>query len=81
MMYRGPGFLSVVRFGSHAILSSLFCQQVVSYFSVFCVLPLTELTEGRGAGVGGWGGAKFNDGEKAWSFVNHSILSGYGYIL
>jgi hypothetical protein len=28
-----------------------------------------------GMGGGGWGGAKKYDGEKAWSFINHYILS------
>ncbi len=34
-----------------------------------------ELTEGEGGGVGGGAGAKSYDDEKAWSTMNHSILS------
>jgi hypothetical protein len=36
-----------------------------------------ELPDGRGEGLGGWGGAKSYDSEKARSSINHSILSGY----
>jgi hypothetical protein len=51
-------------------------EQVVSLFQSFCVSAV-ELPDGRGGGGGG-GGAKSCDGEKAWSFQNHSILSGDG---
>jgi len=34
-----------------------------------------RLSDGRG-GEGGGQGAKSYEGEKAWSYVNHSILSG-----
>jgi hypothetical protein len=48
------------------LLPSVTCHS----FSVF--LPV-ELTDGRKGGVGG---AKSHDREKAWSSLNHSILSG-----
>ncbi len=35
-----------------------------------------ELTDVRVEGEGGGGGAKSYDGEKAWSYINRSILSG-----
>ncbi len=43
-------------------------QQVVSLSQSYCGSPV-ELTDGRR------GGAKSYDGEKAWSPINHSILS------
>jgi hypothetical protein len=50
-------------------------QQVVSPSHSSCVSPLA-LTGGRGGEVGGdGGGAKSYDGEKAWSSINHSMLS------
>jgi hypothetical protein len=49
-------------------------QQDVSLSQSTCVLPI-ELTEGGGGARGG-GGAKSDDGEKDWSSINHSILSG-----
>jgi hypothetical protein len=53
MIYRGPGFLAVVRFGSSPNPLPLLDQQVVSLSQSFCVLPV-ELTDrgggGRGAG-------------------------------
>ncbi len=71
MIYRGPGFLTGVWFGSSDTLSR---QQVV--LSLFLSLPvcrrLSLLT-----GEGGWGGrgAKSYGDEKAWSAINNSILS------
>ncbi len=50
----------------------LFRQQDVS-LSQSSSVPPVELTYGRGGGGGG--GAKSYDGEKAWSSINHSILS------
>jgi hypothetical protein len=44
----------------------------VSLYQSSCVSPV-ELTDGRG------GGAKSYDGEKAWSSINHPILSDVGY--
>ena len=49
-------------------------QQVVSLSRSSCVSPV-ELLTGYG-GRGGGGEAKSNDREKAWSSINHSILSG-----
>ncbi len=43
------------------------------------MLPLIELTEERGDGVGGWGGAKLYDGEKAWSFQYSLAMGIYFY--
>ncbi len=78
MIYRGPGFLAVVRCGSSPALSPLpsFCN-----LSLFLSLPArcqsSFLTEEVGDWGGGGGrGAKSYDGEKAWSSINHSILSG-----
>jgi hypothetical protein len=45
----------------------------LSLFPSFPVGSLAELTDGeRGDG----GGAKSNDREKAWSSINHSIVTG-----
>ncbi len=49
-------------------------QQVVSLSQYSCVLPV-ELTDGRGGGFGR--GAKSCHGEKAWSSIRNSILSGF----
>jgi hypothetical protein len=66
MIYRGPGFLAVVRFGSYPSPSPhlLFMQSS-------CVFT---------GGIGGrsGGGLKSYDGEKAWSSMNHLILSDKG---
>ncbi len=77
MIYRGPGFIAVVWFGSSPNPSpsrprppSVSC--LVSLSQSSCISPV-ELTDGRG-GRGG-GGAKSNDDEKAWSPINHSIFS------
>jgi hypothetical protein len=64
MIYRGPGFLAVVLFGS-----SPCTPFVVSLSQSSCVSPV-ELTNGRGGR-----GAKTYDDEKAWPSINHSILS------
>jgi hypothetical protein len=53
-------------------LPPLFRQQVVSLSQSSCVSSV-ELTDGRG-GLGGGGGAKSYDGEKALSSLKHSIL-------
>ncbi len=55
--------------------SSLFLQQVVSLSQSSCVPPVELIPTGE-VGGGGGRGAKSYDGEKAWSSVNHSILSG-----
>ncbi len=77
MSSRGPGFLAIVLFGSSPSHPSASCLS----FSVFLCDALVELTDGRGGGRRGWGGAKSYDDEKAWSSINHSILSPYGYLL
>ncbi len=49
-------------------------QQVVSLSQSSCVLPVKLTEEGEAVGCGR--GAKSNDREKAWSSINHSMLSG-----
>ncbi len=51
-------------------------QPVVSFSQSSCVSQ-AELTKRKGRGEG-WGGAKSYDGGKAWSSINHSILSALG---
>ncbi len=84
MIYRGPGFLDVVWFGSSPTLSPLSRQQVVSLSLSSCVSPV-NLTDWREIGGFGGGGAKSYEGEKVWSSINHSILSAHtaqtGFIL
>jgi hypothetical protein len=55
MIYRGPGFLAVIWFGSSSTPSPHTRQQVVFLSQSYYVLP----TEGGGVG------AKSYDGEKA----------------
>jgi hypothetical protein len=55
---------------------TLSCKQVVSFSQSSCVSPV-ELTDGRGGGEESGGGAKTYVGEKAWSSINPSILSGW----
>jgi hypothetical protein len=64
---RGPGFLAVVRFGSS---HTPFCQQVVSLSQSSCVSSIEHVLTGDGEI--GWG----RSGEKAWSSMNNSMLSG-----
>ncbi len=70
MNYRGLGFFSPSY--DLAPPPPIFRQQVV-FLSQSCVLSV-ELTDVRG-GEGGGGVAKSYDIKKAWSCVNHSILS------
>ncbi len=71
MIYRGPGFLAAVWFGSSLTPG----QQLVSLSQSSGVFPV-QLTAGRGGkGVGGGGGAQSYGREKAWPSRNHSILS------
>jgi hypothetical protein len=72
MIYREPAFSRSYDVAPPPTLS---CQQVVSVSQSSCVSPV-ELTDGIGGEEGG-GGAKTYDGEKAWSSINHSILSGW----
>jgi len=60
MIFRGPGFLAIVSFGSFP--PPLSPQQVVS-LSQSSWVSLVELTDGR-QGVGGGEGAKSYDREK-----------------
>jgi hypothetical protein len=48
-------------------------QQVVSLSQSTCVSPV-ELTDGKRGGGGGQGAKSF-ESEKAWPYINHSILS------
>ncbi len=68
IVYRGPGF-PVVRFCSSSP-SSPQPPLKVSKLSLFLSLVIFRRV------VGG-GGAKSYNGEKAWYFINHSILSGW----
>jgi hypothetical protein len=70
MYYRIPGLFSI----PYALAPS---PSPVSKLSLFLSLPVSpvELTDGR-EGVG----AKSYDGEKAWSSINHAILSALMYV-
>ncbi len=62
LFYRGPGFLSVIWFGSPPTGDIQEEQE-------------REATSLGGGGEKGGGGAKSYDGDKAWSSINHSTLS------
>jgi hypothetical protein len=70
MIYSGPGFLAVV-FGSyphpHPVPHTKFAQHTGRLRKRDNFLT--------GKWVGGGGGAKSYDGQKAWSSINRSILS------
>ncbi len=72
MIHRGLGLLAVEWFGTSSIP---FPPSFVCKLSLFLSIPgrgsnlLTEDGEGRGRG-----GAKSHDREKAWPYINHSIL-------
>ncbi len=55
------------------LLGPLSRQQVVFLSQYSCVSPM-NLTDGKGGGGGG--GAKPYDGERAWSSINYTLLSG-----
>ncbi len=74
MIYREQGFLAVVCFGSSPTPSPSPVSKFLSLSVFLCVAGRAYWLE-RGD-VGGGGGAKSYDGEKAWSSINHSILSG-----
>ncbi len=75
MIYRRPGFLAFVWFGSSPTPSPLPSASRISFSVFLCVADSpVELTDGRGGGGGG--GAKLHDSEKALSTIYHSILSG-----
>ncbi len=67
-MIYGPGFLAVVWFGSSPTPSPL--ASCLSF-------PVFLFVAGRAYLRGGGGGAKSYAGEKAWSSIHHSTLSGY----
>jgi hypothetical protein len=77
MIYRGAGCLAVIWFGSSPTPFPLNSRQIISLSQSSCV-SLAELTDER-AGGGDWSGgaksSKSQDGEKAWSPINHSLLS------
>ncbi len=67
MIYKGPGFLAVVLFGSS---STPFPRFPVSKLSLCHFLPLrcrSILLTG-----GGWGRSQIISGQKSWSTINHS---------
>jgi hypothetical protein len=70
-IYRGPSFLVVARFGFYPIPYPLSPQQVVSLLLSLLVCRRPRLSTGGGGG----GGAKSYYNKKAWSSINHSILS------
>ncbi len=71
MIYRGPWF------GSSPAPSTPFPSASYLSFSFFlCVAGRYHLWRERGGGV-----AESYDSEKAWSSTNHSILSGWDYVL
>jgi hypothetical protein len=78
VIYRGPGFLAVVLYGSSPPppRPSPGMQQAVSHSRSSFVSPV-ELTYGGGRG---WGrGQIIYDDKKAWSSIYPSILSGQGF--
>ncbi len=66
MVYREPGFLAV-----------LFSKLSLCLFLSLPLCRRASLLKGDGdGGWAGWGkGAKADDGEKAWSSINHPILN------
>ena len=79
MKYRGSGFLAFVWFGSSLALSPLpllLSASCLSPSRSSCVPPV-ERERGRG-----WGRSQNSfDGEKAWSSINHWILSGLAHFI
>jgi hypothetical protein len=68
MIYRGPGFPAVGRFGSSPTpFSPNLPLASCLIFSAFLYMLPVELTDERGGG----GGAKSYDGERAWPSINH----------
>ncbi len=73
MIYRRPGFLAVVWFGSSP--TPLSHEQVSLFLSLPVCCRSSLLTgEGERGGRGTW--TKLYDREKAWHSINQSILSG-----
>jgi hypothetical protein len=73
MIYGGPGFLCVILIW----FLPLSCLQVASFSQSSCFSPV-KLSYGGEEGGEGVERAKSYDREKAWSSINHSILSGWG---
>ncbi len=80
-IYRGTGFLSVVWYGSSPAPSPSFLVSKLSLFLSLLVCRQTSLPTGEGGGEWGWRRSHITvyDGEKAWSSINHSILSDRAY--
>ncbi len=72
MIYRRPGFLAIVWFGSSPIPFPLSRQQVVSLSHTSCASSVHRAFWREGGG----GVVKSYDKEKAWSSINYSILPG-----
>ncbi len=73
MIYRGPGFLAVIWFGSSPNPFSPF-PSVSSTGDTQEDEKERQVVDGRGGGQGrGW--AESYDHKKAWSSMNHSIFS------
>ncbi len=70
MIHRGRSFLAIIWFGSTTHPPPPLPQQVVS-LSQFSLRP----PYWRKRGEGGWGRSQSYDSKKAWSYMNHSILS------
>ncbi len=69
IVYRGPGFLALIWFGSSPAPSH-------PLPSVSSCCDTQEDGERETTFWQGGGGAKSNDSEKDWSSINHSILAG-----
>ncbi len=76
MDYRGPGFLAVVWFGFSSNPPPP--PPPVSKLSLYLSLPLCRRSSLL-TGGGGRGAKSYDDGEKAWPSINHSILSMRGF--
>ncbi len=70
MIYRRPDFLAVVWFVSFPPPS---VSKLFLFHSLLCVVGRAYWCDRWGRGGGG--GARSFDGEKAWSSMNHSVLS------
>ncbi len=75
MNFWGPGFLAVILFCFWPIFLPPFPVRKLSLFLSLPVCHRWSLLSEE-AGGGGEGGAKSYDREKAWSSINHPILSG-----
>ncbi len=75
MIYRGPGFIAVVRFCSSLTLVFSYPASKLSFFLSLAVCHWSLTAYWRYWRERGGVGAKSYDGEKAWSSLHHSILS------